>query len=267
MNPASYQTYTVRPGDTLTSIASRAGFENPMALYQDPANAALRRLRPSPNHIRPGDQILIPPSPAALRQTLQKRLSALTTLRQQSDSLYVQIESELDANIRKYRTVSERVDVAATIANIGVSLGQITIKGFAAMKLSGAALEEANHELAKDTLKFAYEPLRDPALKAGADALGAHPGTVTLFGKSAIEAFLNIQSPSFWAGVWGNWRSGMSWSQAVTTDPVQTMIDRRNRVEAQRQQTLRSVDQKIQQTQQLLQSLPGSNGPVTKILL
>jgi hypothetical protein len=127
------------------------------------------------------------------------------------------------------------------------------------MKLSGEALEKANTELARDSLKFAYDPLKDPALKFTADKLGAHSGIVALIGKATIEAFLNIQSPSWWAGVWGNLRSGSSWSQAVTTDPVQTMVDSRNQIESQRQQTLRSLDLKIQQTRVLIQGI-GNGG-------
>jgi len=44
----------------------------------------------------------------------------------------------------------------------------------------------------------------------------------------------------------------MSWSKAVTTDPLDTIIETRNRIELQRQATDRSLDQKIQQIRQLL---------------
>ena len=187
--------YIVRPGDTLTSIARQAGFTNPLDIYNNPANATLRSHRNNPNLIRPGDRIMIPPTPQMVRQVLQARLDALVALRQQMDALFQKLEAEADQNISKYRKVASAADIAAMLASLGVSLGQLTYKGFSAMRLSGEALEKANAELAKDSLHFAYDPLRDPVLKVTADKLGAHPGTVTLVGKATIEAFLNIQSP------------------------------------------------------------------------
>jgi LysM repeat protein len=250
--PETYSAYVVRPGDTLSAIARKYGFSNPLLIYNDPANAAIRQRRPSPNLIQPGDRIAIPANRAMQIQNLQKQLQSLLALRHDSDATFLKIEQELDQVIRKYKTVSETADAAAMVAGIVVSMTQIVAKGMAAMKLSGAALEQANSELAKDAVKFSYEPLEDPALRGTAAVLGAHPNTAALLGKATIEAFLNIQSPSFWAGVWGNLRSGMSWSKAVTTDPLDTIIETRNRIELQRQATDRSLDQKIQQIRQLL---------------
>lgn len=53
-------TYTVVPGDCLASIAERFGFGDPMLIYNDAANAALRRARPDPNVLLPGDQVVVP---------------------------------------------------------------------------------------------------------------------------------------------------------------------------------------------------------------
>ena len=53
-------TYTVAPGDCLASIAERFGFSDPMLIYNDAANAALRRARPDPNVLLPGDQVVVP---------------------------------------------------------------------------------------------------------------------------------------------------------------------------------------------------------------
>jgi spore germination protein YaaH len=54
--------YTVRAGDTLTSIAAQFGIPNWQALYHDPGNAAFRALRPNPDVIAPGDILFIPSS-------------------------------------------------------------------------------------------------------------------------------------------------------------------------------------------------------------
>ena len=59
------RTHTVAPGESLAQIAHAAGIENGKKLYDAPENAALRKRRPDPNRIRPGDEISIPASPAA----------------------------------------------------------------------------------------------------------------------------------------------------------------------------------------------------------
>lgn len=57
--------YTVREGDYLSSIARAHGFLDGAALYEHPANEALRNERPDPNILAPGDQVYIPTSKAA----------------------------------------------------------------------------------------------------------------------------------------------------------------------------------------------------------
>lgn len=57
--------YTVREGDYLSSIARAHGFVDGAALYEHPANEALRNERPDPNILAPGDLIYIPSSKAA----------------------------------------------------------------------------------------------------------------------------------------------------------------------------------------------------------
>jgi len=52
--------YTVKAGDTLTSIAKLHGINSGQSLYDDPANKTLRAKRPNPNLILPGDKISIP---------------------------------------------------------------------------------------------------------------------------------------------------------------------------------------------------------------
>ena len=52
--------YTVKPGDTLTTIALHHGISSWQTLYNDPANKDFRVKRPNPYLIVPGDQINIP---------------------------------------------------------------------------------------------------------------------------------------------------------------------------------------------------------------
>jgi hypothetical protein len=247
--------YSVRPGDSLVSIARQAGFHSWADIYNNPANANLRARRPDPNQLKPGDQIMIPPTPQMVRQVLQTRLDDLMRLRQQSDALFQQVEGDLDANLRRYKNVASGVDAVATVAQVFTGLVSIAAKGWTAMKLTGPALDAANKEIAKQGLKFAVDPLQEPALRIAANQLGAHDGTVWAVGKLSIESFLNMQSPSWWAGVVGNLQDGKTWSQAVTTSPEEQLQATRDRIESQRRQTLQNIDARIGETRALLQNL------------
>lgn len=52
--------YTVKPGDCLSSIAAAFGLGDYKDIYDAPANAEYRKLRPNPDIIQPGDKIVIP---------------------------------------------------------------------------------------------------------------------------------------------------------------------------------------------------------------
>jgi N-acetylmuramoyl-L-alanine amidase len=54
------QTHRVRQGECLASIARTYGFEDPNEIYQHAKNADLRRLRPNPNILYPGDTVVVP---------------------------------------------------------------------------------------------------------------------------------------------------------------------------------------------------------------
>jgi hypothetical protein len=52
--------YTVKQGEYVSSIAARNGFPDYTIIWNDPNNAALKRLRKSPNILLPGDQLFVP---------------------------------------------------------------------------------------------------------------------------------------------------------------------------------------------------------------
>ncbi|WP_395841774.1 LysM peptidoglycan-binding domain-containing protein [Cystobacter fuscus] len=54
------KTHIVKKGDSIWSIARTHGFADWHPIYEDPANQALRKLRPNPALIQPGDRIAIP---------------------------------------------------------------------------------------------------------------------------------------------------------------------------------------------------------------
>ncbi len=53
-------THTVRQGDCFSSIARQYGFASWKAIYDHPDNAELKKKRPNPNLIHPGDRIVVP---------------------------------------------------------------------------------------------------------------------------------------------------------------------------------------------------------------
>lgn len=53
-------THQVRQGECLSSIAARYGFADWKAIYEHADNAELRKKRPNPNVIHPGDRVTIP---------------------------------------------------------------------------------------------------------------------------------------------------------------------------------------------------------------
>ena len=264
LKPRSYQ---VKPGETLDTIAVREGFKDWRDIYDSPANDLLRTLRPSPNQLRAGDKLVIPATPAAVRSVMLERQAALVRLRREIDNLFVQIEADMDANIRGHEKAASRVDDLKddlkTVYDIFFGLGKLVRNGVKAMRLSGSALEHANKELAWEALEFAYEPFKEPALRWAANKLGIKVDIVDLVGKATTEAWVNIQTPSFWAGVVVNLKNGKSWSNAVTTDPSEALKAAREVIERQHKDALGRIDAKIKETQRFVGNL--ANGSLLTI--
>jgi hypothetical protein len=54
------RTYIVKQGEHLAGIAAKHGFTNHRVIFDNPANAELKKLRPNPNILFPDDQVVIP---------------------------------------------------------------------------------------------------------------------------------------------------------------------------------------------------------------
>jgi N-acetylmuramoyl-L-alanine amidase len=66
--------YVVRQGESLSSIAVANGLSSWKKIYDDPANAEFRRLRPNPNLIFPGDEVTVPDRASRTESgTIEKR--------------------------------------------------------------------------------------------------------------------------------------------------------------------------------------------------
>ncbi len=57
---AEKKVHVVRSGECLSGIALHHGFRDYRTVFNHPANAALRKKRPDPNLIHPGDEVVIP---------------------------------------------------------------------------------------------------------------------------------------------------------------------------------------------------------------
>jgi hypothetical protein len=60
VEPHPATTYTVAPGDHVSGIGQRFGFDDYTTVWNDPGNAELQQLRPDPHVLQPGDTLAIP---------------------------------------------------------------------------------------------------------------------------------------------------------------------------------------------------------------
>ncbi len=105
--------YRVRRGDTLQNIIQRAGFPRRdwRRIYDAPYNRGIRSQRPDPDHIQPGDRLMLPRFNARQLadivqriQMVERRLSLMNTAVTEFEREIAQLERE----IRDARQLSER---------------------------------------------------------------------------------------------------------------------------------------------------------------
>ncbi len=244
--------YTVRPGDNLSRIAQERGYADWKAIYLSDCNAALRQRRRDANLIQPGDVVMLPPKSADVQSTLKNRLAALQALRRQVADMYGQIERELDSSYESAKGRGEAVDTAAKVLGILTGLGKITVKGMAAMKLSGHALAEANKELGKEAVKFSFDPVQDVALEKYGGSLKSEDSLLWALPKVVVQSWIDMTTPSYWANIYAQLRNGASWSAAVTTSASDIRAQTLSRLKQQQDASLRGLDAKIVETNRLL---------------
>jgi len=217
---------------------------------------------------------------------LRYRLDKLLRLRQETASLYDQIEAEFDKTYRRYEGTSALVDLVPDFVE---ALGGLILKGFKILKMpvryhdmftgrfvststasrslkNGESLYEnvktaAKWKLAKDGAKEAAktygEKKLEDGLKASAEWLDK---TIAWGGPLAaitVKSFFEIGSISFWGSVTVNRMDGKSWSESVTTDAEGVHDQFREKVEQQRDESLGRLDRKIQELRLKLPRSPG----------
>ncbi|MBX9601999.1 MAG: peptidoglycan-binding protein [Bryobacteraceae bacterium] len=109
--------HSVRAGECLASLAAEHGFPDWQAIYFHPGNADLRRRRPNPHILNPGDEILIPDREAGETSCASERRHQFV-LREPPVELRLRLEDfegrtlarreyELEIGHRRYRGVTD----------------------------------------------------------------------------------------------------------------------------------------------------------------
>ena len=104
--------YTIRSGDTLTSIARRNGLASWRDLYYLPENATFRTKRPNPDRIFPGDVLMIPgnaSTPIVEQVTGPEMVAAFLTLSHTRQRIVDIAKAEADLGHAPFGTVTDRL--------------------------------------------------------------------------------------------------------------------------------------------------------------
>jgi hypothetical protein len=255
--PLQAKTYLVRPGDNLDSIARANGYRDWQVIYKSKCNERLRMTRPDPNLIKAGDLVMLPPRAGDIRDALQARLDRLRLVRADADSLFAQMQRELDDQFREVERVGAGVDVANDVLNIFKSLGMMCWKGYKTLEMGAEELSKANTELAKDALNMPKEQLETVVLKTFAEQPEQPQtvklmNTVWLFSAVVVRSWLDINSPSYWAGVAAELKQGSSVRAALTRRPADVLSEAKRRLSETRSKALEQIDLKVRDTERLL---------------
>lgn len=214
---------------------------------------------------------------AESKRVLADRLAKLQKLRGETEELFQNVENQLDSDLKTYTRQAQIVDISATMVSILGGLAKLVRKGFESMELSGKALEKANEEAMDEALTQATDPLMDAGIDKSAEKakeetkhklLGPKregSGLAWALGASVLDGLVKMGSLSFWARVDADWvTNGQSWSTAVTNSPEQIADQARIYILGQKARALKGIDERIRQTERLLNSRAGSgcrNGP------
>jgi hypothetical protein len=256
------KSYVVRRGDSLDSIAKAHGYRDWQVIYKSRCNTRLRSLRPNPNLIHAGDTVMLPPRAADIRAVLQTRMDRLKAARRESEALFDSIKRQLDADFGQVNRVGNAVDTAATVLNILVSLGSLCAKGYKTLEMGAADLAKANKELGKEVFDLPKGVFEELALKTFGDQLDDVKtvklmNSVWMFSAVVVRSWLDITSPSFWAGAYAEYRASGSLRKAVTRRPADVHAEAAANLAKTRRGALESIDAKIRETDRLLSAIRG----------
>jgi LysM repeat protein len=227
-------TYVANKGDTLDSIARRYRFKSWKEIYTAPCNADLRRKRPKPDRIQPGDRVNIPPDPVAV---LQVRLKTLQDLRANTEQQFNQLLGQLQSDYQKVLRIKEGVDVTATVAQLFVALTKLIAAGFKALSLSGEKLAALNNDLAKTWMSGRVQDVA--GLIGSSTKITGEEGLGWAIGKILLKSWSDMTSPSYWAA-------------RVAGDPEDAYRNARTAIMNAKAAALKEIDRRISTTRSLM---------------
>jgi hypothetical protein len=91
--------HTVEQGEWIGSIAKEYGFYDWRKIYNAPENADLRRVRPEPNLLYPGDQVFIPPLDVRECSCVTDQLHTFLLKKPETTKLIIIVKDENDQPI------------------------------------------------------------------------------------------------------------------------------------------------------------------------
>jgi hypothetical protein len=260
--PLQPKMYFVREGDNLDLIAKTNGYRDWSVIYKSKCNERLRWVRGNPNLIKAGDLVMLPPRATDIRASLQARLDRLRAVRKDAESLFDQIQRELDSEFKKVERTGNSVDTANDVLNIFRGLSKMCWKGYKALDMGAEELSRANRELAKDALDLAKDPIETLTLKTFAEQLDS-PQTVQImnsvwvFSAVLVRSWLDVTSPSYWAGVAAELNQGSSVKMALTRRPAEVFATASQKLAENRKKAVEQIDLKVRDTERLLNAFRG----------
>ena len=115
MSTSFYDSYVVKPGDTLSKIAQIYGFSNPGPIVAFPPAASFWRGR-SPNLIRPAERLSVPWLPDLLRKVIATSEHLIAEIGKDSANL---IQGQYHDK-KQLESFLFKVDAANFLAGVGV---------------------------------------------------------------------------------------------------------------------------------------------------
>ena len=230
--------YTVRPGDSLDSIARAHGAGRWERLYHSSANAGLRRKRQDPSMIHPGDVIALQWDSS---QVIDEKIARLQELRRSM----LRTQDEQLEYLRKQRKGVERmtqvVETATFLVGIARNLTRLTANALRAGKASGKELAKLNRAVTKDAFAngnatFHHAGKQIAQQKLDGSSARAEDGLLWAYGRKALQAYLDWTSLSYWLKQYVRARTGETPEQTISrmeahvrevTDRAVQKLDRR----------------------------------------
>jgi hypothetical protein len=189
-------------------------------------------------------------------ELLRRRLVSLESVSRETEHTFDRLETELQQDIRKYKNTNATVDATADISRILLNLGNIVKSGVRATALQGQALEQANEGLQKESLTFLIETEEDILAKRWSSQIGANDGLLWALGKTTVQSWFELTSPSFWGVVYNTLRDGRSWQQVVTESPLASLEKALDRIKRQKKEALQHLQAKIVETKTEISTPP-----------